>query len=242
MPGPPDRDVALAKLLCGVLDDILNPDLLFALVGPLPPPPHPLTIGGATPPWGKLPRDGWAISDIINQAVFCYFSFYFFAIFLDLHANILRDSARSYIASLLFLLCYFCYLWFRHGTFAASKSNTCGSTAICWEPRLSSRRSMSNVRSSKRNCTSNSEPATLRAISSNNQAVPQDKSSTPQGLSRPAKASFALLANTSGEKQRNDGYDQANTEPAWATTARLFAAGRRPLRRHSGDLGKAGRP
>jgi hypothetical protein len=49
-------------------------------------------------------------SDIINQAVFCYFSFYFFAILLDLHANILRDSARSYIASLLFLLCYFCYL------------------------------------------------------------------------------------------------------------------------------------
>ena len=97
MPGPPDRDVALAKLLCGVLDDILNPDLLFALVGPLPPPPQPLTIGGATPPWGKLPRDGWATSDIINQAVFCYFSFYFFAIFLDLHANILRDSARSYI-------------------------------------------------------------------------------------------------------------------------------------------------
>jgi hypothetical protein len=96
LPGPPDRDVALAKLLCGVLDDILNPDLLFALVGPLPPPPHPLTIGGATPPWGKLPRDGWATSDIINQAVFCYFSFYFFAIFLDLHANILRDSARSY--------------------------------------------------------------------------------------------------------------------------------------------------
>ena len=44
-----------------------------------------------------------------NQAVFCYFSFYFFAIFLDLHASILRDSARSYIASLLFLLCYFCY-------------------------------------------------------------------------------------------------------------------------------------
>ena len=68
MPGPPDRDVALAKLLCGVLDDILNPDLLFALVGPLPPPPQPLTIGGATPPWGKLPRDGWATSDIINQA------------------------------------------------------------------------------------------------------------------------------------------------------------------------------
>src|SRR3984893_2200135 len=101
LPGPPDRDVALAKLLCGVLDDILNPDLLFALVGPLPPPPHPLTIGGATPPWGKLPRDGWATSDIINQAVFCYFSFYFFAIFLDLHANVLRDSARSYIASLL---------------------------------------------------------------------------------------------------------------------------------------------
>ncbi|MFZ2135687.1 MAG: hypothetical protein WAV78_01915, partial [Xanthobacteraceae bacterium] len=56
-----------------------------------------------------MPRDGWATSDIINQAVFCYFSFYFFAIFLDLHANILRDSARSYIASLLFLLCYFCY-------------------------------------------------------------------------------------------------------------------------------------
>src|ERR1700730_336108 len=31
LPGPPDRDVALAKLLCGVLDDILNPDLLFGL-------------------------------------------------------------------------------------------------------------------------------------------------------------------------------------------------------------------
>src|ERR1700738_4990944 len=76
-----------------------------ALVGPLPPPPHPLTIGGATPPWGKLPRDGWATSDIINRQFFCYFSFYFFAIFLDLHANILRDSARSYI----WHLCYFCY-------------------------------------------------------------------------------------------------------------------------------------
>ena len=109
MPGPPDRDVALAKLLCGVLDDILNPDLLFALVGPLPPPPQPLTIGGATPPWGKLPRDGWATSDIINQAVFCYFSFYFFAIFLDLHANVLRRFRKILhsifaIFALLFLL------------------------------------------------------------------------------------------------------------------------------------------
>ena len=63
---------------------------LSVLCHPLP---TPLTIGGATPPWGKLPRDGWATSDIINQAVFCYFSFYFFAIFLDLHASILRDSA-----------------------------------------------------------------------------------------------------------------------------------------------------
>jgi hypothetical protein len=35
------------------LDDILNPDLLFALVGPLAPPPHPLTIGGATPLGGS---------------------------------------------------------------------------------------------------------------------------------------------------------------------------------------------
>src|SRR3984893_7053091 len=66
---------------------------------PFPPPHHRC----CDPPLGgeKLPRDGWATSDIINQAVFCYFSFYFFAIFLDLHANILRDSARSYIASLL---------------------------------------------------------------------------------------------------------------------------------------------
>ena len=111
MPGPPDRDVALAKLLCGVLDDILNPDLLFALVGPLPPPPHPLTIGGATPPWGKLPRDGWATSDIINQAVFCYFSFYFFAIFLDLsrqHFERFRKILHSIFAifALLFLLLF----------------------------------------------------------------------------------------------------------------------------------------
>jgi hypothetical protein len=36
----------------------------------------------------------------------CYFSFYFFAIFIDLHANILRDSARSYI----WHLCYFLLL------------------------------------------------------------------------------------------------------------------------------------
>jgi hypothetical protein len=30
------------------------------------------------------------------------------------------------------------------------------------------------------------------------------------------------------EKQRNDGYDQANIESAWATTAQLFALRRRP--------------
>jgi hypothetical protein len=30
------------------------------------------------------------------------------------------------------------------------------------------------------------------------------------------------------EKQRNDGYDQANTESAWATSAQPFAARRRP--------------
>src|SRR4029077_1683778 len=40
-----------------------------------------------------------------------YFSFYFFAIFLDLHANILRDSARSYIAALLFIFAIFATWW-----------------------------------------------------------------------------------------------------------------------------------
>src|ERR1700724_3631270 len=51
----------------------------------------------------------WTLSNggVVRQAVFCYFSFYFFAIFLDLHANILRDSARSYIASLLFIFAIF---------------------------------------------------------------------------------------------------------------------------------------
>jgi hypothetical protein len=44
------------------------------------------------------------------------------------------------------------------------------------------------------------------------------------------------------EKQRNDRYDRANTEPAWATTAQLFNAGRQQLRCHKGALGEAGRP